>query len=128
MHEHFMTLVLAIAAASTATLAGAQAPQAGEGFFRPAADPALTSIPAPAPPAPAPRASRSPQPTAAEQELARERRMADAAAMDRVEALHSRVMAETPPKAPVITSPLDGTAPVMSPLDGTAPIVSPVGR
>ncbi len=133
MHKHTMKAFLAMTAFTTVTLAVAQAPVAPAphapasppGFFKPAADPALTKIP---PPAPAATPAAVTPPTLADLARARERRAADEAAMDRVEALHSRALAATPPKAPVITSPLDGTAPVMSPLDGTAPIVSPVGR
>ncbi len=131
MHMRSMTVPFAISAAIAATLSVAQvpvrpAPQDGPGFFRPAADPALTAIPAPAAPAAAPKASPTVQP--AQADGVREKRAADETAMDRVEAVHSRAMAQSPPKAPVITSPLDGTAPILSPLDGTAPLVTPVGR
>lgn len=128
MHMRSMTVPFAISAAIAATLSVAQvpvrpAPQDGPGFFKPAADPALTAIPAPAA---APKAPSTVQP--AQADGVREKRAADETAMDRVEAVHSRAMAQSPPKAPVITSPLDGTAPILSPLDGTAPLVTPVGR
>lgn len=48
--------------------------------------------------------------------------------MDRVEDEHAVATAREAAKAPAITSPLDGTAPIVSPLDGTAPIISPVSR
>ncbi len=134
MHTQSMAVLLAFATVIATPIAWAQAParpvtENGPGFFAPSADPALTSIQPPAVPAATPPASRSQQAVPAAVERSEEQRRADEAAMDRVENLHSRIRVESPPRAaPVITSPLDGTAPIMSPLDATAPIVSPLGR
>jgi hypothetical protein len=126
---------------TVAAFAQAPAPQGQPGFFRPSPDPAITAFrrlpndPSP-PQAPAARAaapaSTAPQPispaSSAQPDPADEIRKAEEVAMDRVEARHERVLAANPPRLPAITSPLDGTAPIMSPLDGTAPIVTPTAR
>jgi hypothetical protein len=118
-------------AAASAQTRQRPAPQGEEGFFRPAADPALTTT---HPPVTAPRARRnapvSPAqpPSAAAVEAAEEIRKAEEAQMDRVEVEHAVARTEVVTRTPAITSPLDRTAPIMSPLDGTAPIISPVSR
>jgi hypothetical protein len=117
---------------SAAALAQAQqrpAPQGEEGFFRPAADPALTTTHPPVTSwaRPGPRTRAAPSAAPAADEAAEEIRKAEEAPMDRVEVEYvtrTEVVTTTPP----ITSPLDRTAPIMSPLDGTAPIISPVSR
>lgn len=137
---------LALAApalAQTNPPAHPQPPQAGgePGFFRPAADPRLTTLaspPAPrpvtpaAPSAPAPAASAS---TFVTPDMADEVRRAEEArlermeaTMDRIESRNERAVAEANRRAPVIASPMDGTAQILSPLDGTAPLVSGLGR
>ena len=129
------TAVLAVLVAALAATASAQtrpqaAPGTEEGFFRPSRDPALTSIrppPAPSESRPDARAQAAPV-TAVVVDMADEVREAEEEAMERVEAEQRAAIAQERAKAPVITSPLDGTAPIMSPLDGSAPIVSPVGR
>lgn len=125
-------LSFALAAASPAWGQPAPAPSAGgeQGFFRPAADPAITAI-RPAPPQAPPE-----RPLPLEQAVAREvveqmRRAAQVEELERAEREHEREKAEAAraASAPVaIASPLDGTAPIASPLDGTAPILSPIGR
>lgn len=124
------TPVLAVLVAALAATASAQtrpqaAPGSEEGFFRPSRDPALTSIrPPPAPSESRPNARAPAEPaTAVVVDMAEEVREAEEERMDRVEAAAEQARAK-----PVITSPLDGTAPIMSPLDGSAPIVSPVRR
>lgn len=128
-----------IAVAILATFTGAasaqsqqrQAPQGEEGFFRPAADPALTTTRPPATNGNArtsPRAPAAQPPSPAAVEAAEEIRKAEEAQMDRVEVEHAIATTEVATKTPAITSPLDRTAPIMSPLDGTAPIISPLGR
>lgn len=123
-------LVVAVFAAVLTPVASAQTrPQVDtggeEGFFRPSRDPALTSIrPPPAPGESQPKARAPAEPaTAVVVDVAEEVREAEEEPMDRVEAAAAQAS-----EKPVITSPLDGTAPIMSPLDGSAPIVSPVGR
>jgi hypothetical protein len=121
---------------SAAAFSQAPASQGQQGFFRPSPDPALTAfrrLPND-PPVPQPQAAPGTAPTqatppaqAAQPDPAEEIRKAEEVAMDRVEARHERVLA-TPQRLPAITSPLDGTAPIMSPLDGTAPIVTPTAR
>jgi hypothetical protein len=108
-------LAAGFAAAASAQTQPRPAPGGAEGFFRPSADPALTAIR----PAPANGKTRP---------AAEEIRKAEEAQMDRVEVEHAIAKAEVVTKAPAITSPLDGTAPILSPLDGTAPIISPVSR
>ena len=142
---------LSVSAVAFALPVAAQSPSTASspGFFRPSADPAITAFrPLPGD-APAPQRNAAPQagntqaanaqnaaaPAAppapdAAQEIRRAEEAAMErveAAMDRVEAAHLRATA-VPPRLPAITSPMDGTAPIMSPLDGTAPIVSPLGR
>ena len=118
-------------------------PQAGgePGFFRPAADPRLTTFAPPPAPVPAVPAA-SPMPAAAApangfpstDETDRARRAEEArlermeATMDRIESRNERAVAEANRRSPVIASPMDGTAQILSPLDGTAPLVSGLGR
>jgi hypothetical protein len=110
--------VLAPCAIAQQAAAPAPAPQAQqqEGFFRPAADPALTRFPSTseiaAPVAestlvvdPALLALQARERAAAERELDRAQREARA----NVEAVRR--------PAPMIASPLDGTAPIVSPLE-----------
>src|SRR5512134_2674005 len=113
------TLVLAVLAAAFAATASAQTrpqatPGSQEGFFRPSPDPALTSIrPPPAPAEPRPDAPVPAEPvTTVVVDMAEEVREAEEERMERVEAATAQARAN----APVITSPLDGTAPIMSPL------------
>lgn len=130
------TPVVAVLAAVLAAAASAQTrPQAGaggeEGFFRPARDPALTSIRPPPAPEAKPAAPVVVQPTqAAALEVAEAIREAEEKTMERVEAERAAALAAAaqPAKGPAVTSPLDGSAPILSPLDGTAPIISPVTR
>lgn len=117
------------AAVFAAAFAGAAAGE--EGFFRPAADPALITTRPPvvdgkARTGPFTRPAQAPSP--APVEAAEEIRKAEESQMDRVEVEHAIATTEVARKVPPITSPLDGTAPIVSPLDGTAPIISPVGR
>lgn len=128
------------AAAAPQQPAAAEAPQqppaGGEpGFFRPAADPRLTTLAPPQPVTPAGAAPDAPPtmtltPDMAEQvRLAEEARLARIeAAMDRIEARNEQAVEEANRRLPVIASPMDGTAPILSPLDGTAPLVSGLGR
>lgn len=120
------------------TNAAASPPPGGEpGFFRPSADPAISTWrtrPAPAAPTDAGAAAglpaAAPAPDMADEvrraEEARLERME--ATMDRIESRNERAAAEANRRLPVIASPMDGTAPIMSPLDGTAPLVSGLGR
>ncbi len=102
----------------------------GEGFFRPAPDPAI-NIPIPSQVA---RPQAQPLPPAAAPDLVDAAAQATATEvmerqLDRAEREHDRARAEALRQpSPMIASPLDGTAPIGSPLDGTAPIVSPLGR
>ncbi len=123
-HGGIAALALLAAASSWAQQpAPAQAPDTG--FFKPAADPALTAWrPAPAaPPSAPPAAQPASTPTQPTEELALAEEQ-----MDRAETDHALARAEAAPRRPAIISPLDGTAPILSPLDGTAPILSPVTR
>lgn len=118
---------------ATASAQARQGPaaQGEEGFFRPAADPALTSTHPPVSNAKARSGGRVPAarpPSPAAVEAAEEIRKAEEARMDRVEVEHAVARTEVVTKTPPIASPLDRTAPIMSPLDGTAPIISPVSR
>lgn len=125
----FATAVLAQAPApAPANPPQAAAPGGEPGFFRPAADPRLTTITPPAAvPAPAaPQAEPVPPMTPDMAEEARLERIE--ASMDRIEARNERAVAEANRRAPVIASPMDGTAPILSPLDGTAPLVSGLER
>lgn len=131
-----LSIVAAAVVATFTATASAQAqqrpvPQGEEGFFRPAADPALTTTHPPVTNARArtsPRAPAVQPPAPAAVEAAEEIRKAEEAQMDRVEIEHAVARTEVMTKTPPITSPLDRTAPIMSPLDGTAPIISPVSR
>ena len=123
MHRYSWSLVACTIAASSA-LAQQPAPHPAtqEGFFRPAADPAINAAPAPRTPesAKAGRPESAPLPPevaraftsqieareALERELDRARRENDHAQTDAV---------RRPP--PLIASPLDGTAPIVSPLN-----------
>lgn len=130
------TTAAAVFAVTFTAAASAQAPQrpapkGEEGFFRPAADPALTTTRPPAITGEAwtrPRVPPVQPPSPAAVEAAEEIRKAEEAQMDRVEVEHAIAATEVAKKVPAITSPLDGTAPILSPLDGTAPIISPVSR
>lgn len=120
-----ITAAAALAAAFTGAASGEQ------GFFRPAADPALTTTRPPlaegkARASPFARPAQAPSPASVE--AAGEIRKAEEAQMDRVEVERAVARTEVVANAPAITSPLDRTAPIMSPLDGTAPIISPVRR
>jgi hypothetical protein len=141
---------LAFLAVSAVALAGTVFAQTNapstQGFFRPSPDPAITAFrPLPGDNNRAPQNNAAPQAgntqpgantvtTPPTPDAAQEIRRAEEAAMERVEAAMDRVeaaharAAAVPPRAPTITSPMDGTAPIMSPLDGTAPIVSPIAR
>lgn len=129
------TLWIAVAAALP--FAGfAQSPQSPkpspplgneEGFFKPAADPALTAL------RPAPRQQTPPATNAGnDDEMTRQIRAAEEALLARAarehEATHDAAAQARSRVPPPVGSPLDGTAPILSPLDGTAPILSPVGR
>lgn len=115
-----------------------QPPAGGEpGFFRPAADPRLTTLapPQPVTPAGAAPAPDAPPPMALTPDMAEQVRLAEEArlarieaAMDRIEARNEQAVEEANRRLPVIASPMDGTAPILSPLDGTAPLVSGLGR
>lgn len=97
-----------------------------EGFFKPAADPALTSF-RPAPPRTA--ATTAANPPAEARDTAEEIRVVEERQLDRAEREHAVATERAARYNPVtITSPLDGTAPIRSPLDGTAPIISPLSR
>ena len=127
-----MRIPLAVLAVSLALPAFGQAekpaPPLGNevGFFKPAADPALTSF-RPAPPAQQP--TRTPVP---DEMTAQIRAAEEAQQLARAEGEHEAAVAvATDPvraEPPAIGSPLDGTARIMSPLDGTAPIISPVAK
>lgn len=123
-------LFLALAAALPPAI-HAQAPRQPQplgnevGFFKPAADPALTALRA---------APRAPQPGAlagGEDEMTRAIRAAEEARLERAAREHEAAHAagsEISQRPPAVGSPLDGTAQIMSPLDGSAPILSPLGR
>jgi hypothetical protein len=101
-----------------------QAAAGEEGFFRPARDPALTSVPPSSVPATS-RAQAEGGPPRDEAEAARE---AAERELDRSRREHLQAQSTAQTARPLIVSPLDGTAPITSPLDGTAPIASPIGR
>ena len=126
-HTSCITALATLLLCGTAMAQNAAPPQASRpdtGFFRPAADPALTTVPAPRP---EPAQAATPD-MSDEVRLAEEARLSRIeASMDRVEQAHARATAKPAPLPP-IASPLDGTAAVMSPLDGTAPIVTPTNR
>lgn len=120
------TTAAAVFAAAFTTAASGE-----EGFFRPAADPALTTTRPPVADGKARTGLFAPRAQAASPaavEAAGEIRKAEEAQMDRVEVAHAVATNEVAKRVPPITSPLEGTAPILSPLDGTAPIISPVGR
>jgi len=97
-------------------------PGTEQGFFRPAADPVIT--PAPAPLQRAANIGRS-EPAPLPPEVARafaaqvEAREALERDLDRAQREAARAQAEAAARrpAPMIVSPLDGTAPIISPLD-----------
>jgi len=96
-------------------------PGTEEGFFRPAADPAINPPAAPLGAA----AVRRPEPTPLAPEIARafaaqmEAREALERDLDRAERENARARADAAARKspPFIVSPLDGTAPIISPLD-----------
>jgi hypothetical protein len=96
-------------------------PGTEEGFFRPAADPAINPPPVPLGAA----AVRRPEPAPLAPEIARafaaqiEAREALERDLDRAQREAARAQAEAAARRPppLIVSPLDGTAPIISPLD-----------
>jgi hypothetical protein len=111
----FATSFVVVVGLSAAAAAGAE-----EGFFRPSPDPALTTFPT----VPAPQPSRDavqppsvPDPAVLESQL-RAREVAERE-LDRAQREQARAAAEAvrqPQPAPMIVSPLDGTAPIVSPI------------
>ena len=127
--SHVSGRLLVLALGALAPLAYAQQavprpPGQEDGFFRPSADPALTRFPStseivnpPSPPAiavpvdPGLVAAQQASRDAAERELERASRESDRAAREARASLDAFGR-----PAPMIVSPLDGTAPIVSPL------------
>jgi hypothetical protein len=120
MHRYSWSLAACALAAST-VLAQQPAPRATEeGFFRPAADPAINAAPAPRVPEAVNAGRPAPLPPDVASAVASqvEAREALERELDRARRENARVQADAvrrPP--PLIASPLEGTAPIVSPLD-----------
>lgn len=97
----------------------AQAPVAsGEGFFRPADDPVINAAPYPGAQGEGSATRSDVAALAAEAAAAQAEVRALERELDRVQREHERARAAAAQRpAPMIVSPLDGTAPIVSPID-----------